>query len=76
MKNKPNKIFLQIGEEVELKFDFKDLEGVTFSTDQIYDNDLVYYSEEQVKKLIKKHLEIASNEDKLSTITTKTIDLI
>lgn len=65
MKNKPNKIFLQIGEETELGFDFKELEGITFSTDKIYDSDLVYYSEEQVKKLIKKHLEIASNEAKL-----------
>lgn len=30
MKNKPNKIFLQIAEDLELGFDFKDLEGVTF----------------------------------------------
>ena len=73
---KPNKIFLQIGEDTELGFDFKELEGVTFSTDKFYDNDLVYFSKEQVKKLIKKHLEIASNEAKLKLKKGRSIGFV
>ena len=51
MKNKPNKVFLQInldGEDVE---DFKDLSEVSWHSEKIYEDDLVYISRDFVNSL-------------------------
>lgn len=61
MENQPSKIFLQIDADGETPDDFKGLK-VSWADEQINDNDLVYYSEDEVKKLIKKHLAIAAHE--------------
>jgi len=44
MKNIPNKIYLQIGEDADLAEDFKELseEDIAWSTDRIFDNDIEY----------------------------------
>lgn len=47
MKNIPNKIFIQIG--TEHATDFKKLQGVTFSTDNIHGNDIEYTRNKPVK---------------------------
>jgi hypothetical protein len=79
MKNEPKKIYIQIGEEPELGFDFNELEGVTHSKTEVYQNDLVYYSESEVLRLIKKHLELAKEKTLLyrdkKEITNMKIDL-
>lgn len=50
MKNKPEKIFLQIGCDPEDVEDFKDLSEVTWCKDKIHDSDLPYFSEEAILK--------------------------
>jgi hypothetical protein len=42
MKNLPEKIYLQIGENCPTDVDFKELEGISWSIDKIYENDLKY----------------------------------
>ena len=50
MKNIPNKIYLQIGEETPKDTDFNDLGGVSWSKDRIYTNDIVYILQEVESK--------------------------
>lgn len=42
MKNLPEKIYLQIGEDCPDDVDFKDLKEITWSTEQIFENDIVF----------------------------------
>lgn len=42
MKNIPNKIYLQIGEETPKDADFKELDEVTWCQDKINPNDIEY----------------------------------
>jgi hypothetical protein len=42
MKNIPEKIYLQIGEETQKDDDFKEFSEVTWCDSRIYDNDIVY----------------------------------
>lgn len=50
MKNKPQKIFLQIGCDPEDVEDFKDLEEVSWCENKIHGTDLIYFSEEAILK--------------------------
>lgn len=45
MKNIPEKIYLQVDADGELPEDFKTLCEVTWCEDNIFDTDLVYYSQ-------------------------------
>jgi hypothetical protein len=56
MKNIPDKIYLQIGEENSIKdnVNFEDLVQVTWSTDRIYKSDIVFYRKKTKKKLTNK----------------------
>lgn len=42
MKNLPKRIYLNIGDEVPDDADFRDLAEVTWSEEQIHDNDIPY----------------------------------
>lgn len=53
MKNIPDKIYIQVGEEATRDDDFNKLEslgGVTYCTERINKNDLVYYRRKAKKK--------------------------
>ena len=50
MKNLPEKLYLQIGEEADESVDFNDLYGVSWCDDQIHENDVVYVREDLVIK--------------------------
>ena len=52
MKNIPKEIYLQVDADGETPEDFKDLVEVTWGADKIYDNDLKYVSEKQLKEYI------------------------
>jgi hypothetical protein len=52
MKNAPNKIYLQEGEDNEDK-DFNDLCEVTWSIDRVYDSDIEYVNIEESKEIAK-----------------------
>lgn len=49
-KNVPNKIYLQIGDEVENDDDFFDLYEITWATHRVFDSDLVYYRRKNKRK--------------------------
>ena len=52
MKNLPDKLYLQIGEEAEDSDDFNSLYGVSWCDDQIHKNDVVYVREDiMIKRL-------------------------
>ena len=53
MKNLPEKIYLQIGEDCPDDADFKELKEVTWSTEQIFKNDIVFEIISDSKNLIK-----------------------
>jgi len=57
IKNIPQVIFLQEGVEEAPEFeediDFYDLQEISWSTDKIHSNDLVYYHEDTVNELVK-----------------------
>lgn len=42
MKNIPERIYLQVGDECEASDDFKDLDGVTWCADNVFDTDIEY----------------------------------
>lgn len=42
MKNIPNKIYLQIGDDTPKYIDFNDLDEVTWCADRISENDIEY----------------------------------
>ena len=42
MKNIPEIIYLQIGEEFDVETEFNELAGVTFCTERIFENDIKY----------------------------------
>lgn len=42
MKNIPERIFLQLGEDADYVNDYNELRTVSFSTDKINDNDIEY----------------------------------
>ena len=44
MKNIPEKMYLQIGEDADLEEDFNDLslEDITWCRDKVFDNDIEY----------------------------------
>ena len=50
MKNKPNKIYLQVGKDTE---DYNELGEVTFHTAKIFDTDLEYVLKGSIKDRIK-----------------------
>lgn len=50
MKNAPNKIYLQVGEDCECDIDFHNLSEVTWSVDKIFKTDLVFYRRSRKKK--------------------------
>jgi hypothetical protein len=52
MKNLPEKLYLQIGEEADESVDFNDLYGVSWCDDQIHENDVVYIREDLVIKML------------------------
>jgi hypothetical protein len=52
MKNIPDKIYLQINAGCDLVDNFKELE-VSWCSEKVYEDDLVYYSKEEVENLIK-----------------------
>lgn len=45
MKNVPNIIYLQVGEECERDADFKELDEVSWAPDRIFDTDITYLRE-------------------------------
>jgi hypothetical protein len=47
MKNLPKRIYLQIDADGETPEDFKDLSGVSWCADKIYDNDIAYVLESE-----------------------------
>jgi hypothetical protein len=52
MKNLPDKLYLQIGEEADDSDDFNSLYGVSWCDDQIHKNDVVYVREDiMIKRL-------------------------
>lgn len=52
MKNLPDKLYLQIGEEADDSDDFNSLYGVSWCDDQIHNNDVVYVREDiMIKRL-------------------------
>ena len=51
-KNVPNKIYLQIGDEVDDTYDFNDLSEVTHSTTRVFDSDIVYYRRKCKRKKV------------------------
>ncbi len=53
MKNLPEKIYLQIGEKCPTDADFKKLDGITWSTEQIFKNDIVFEIVSQDKNIEK-----------------------
>lgn len=53
MKNLPNKIYLQVGEDCPDDADFKDLKEITWSTEQIFNNDVVFEIASNSNNLIK-----------------------
>jgi hypothetical protein len=53
MKNIPEKIYLQIGNDVPKDSDFNHLCGVTFEKEKINKNDIEYISVKKIKKAIK-----------------------
>jgi hypothetical protein len=54
MKNLPEKLYLQIGREAEQAGDFYNLSGVSWCSERIYANDVVYVREDIVNKKNKK----------------------
>ncbi len=78
MKNLPEKLYLQIGEEADESVDFNDLYGVSWCDDKIYENDVVYVREDIVIKMLEndnehqppqpgvKRLKTKNNENKTS----------
>lgn len=52
MKNLPEKLYLQIGEEADESVDFNDLYCVSWCDDQIHENDVVYVREDLVIKML------------------------
>lgn len=59
MKNIPEKIYLQVDADGELPEDFNECHEVSWCTDNIYETDLIYFSEEAILK--------AANEIEMST---------
>lgn len=66
MKNIPKQIYIQIDPEREAPEDFNDLEEITWSEDEINDNDIKYYRDDLVQDIVnffaknyipKKHIE-------------------
>lgn len=57
MQNIPDKIYLQIGEEVDADedIDFNKLAGVSWCSDKIYDSDLVYFNAYFMIEYLKKN---------------------
>lgn len=57
MQNIPEKIYIQIGEEVDTDedIDFNELAEVSWCSDKIYDNDLVYFNNVWLLDFFKKH---------------------
>lgn len=49
---KPDKIYLEIGEDCDDYETFSNLKGVTWCTERVNDNDPVYISEDVYQKLI------------------------
>lgn len=52
MKNQPQKIFLQIGEDTEPETPFDKLSEVSWCEDRIFENDLVYVQEPTRESLL------------------------
>lgn len=57
MQNIPEKIYLQIGEEVDADedIDFNELAGVSWCSDKIYENDLVYLNKQYLRDYLNSH---------------------
>jgi hypothetical protein len=54
MKNIPDKIYLQIGENAD-DVDFNDLYEITWADEPIFDNDIEYVNHELFNKFIDEH---------------------
>lgn len=67
MKNIPNRIYLNIdiGNENPKDIDFKDLSGISWCSDRINSNDLVYYSKDFIIGLLSAR--IKETEEKIKT---------
>jgi len=64
LKNIPDKIFIQIGDditEIGGEYDFNDLVGVSWCQDQIHKTDLEYVSEKDFYKKLLAKLESIKN---------------
>lgn len=61
MKNKPDKVFLQVG-EYEEPDDFNELAEVTWCRDRIDENDIEYVSAEKLNWLLEKYRSRLLNE--------------
>jgi hypothetical protein len=79
MKNIPNKIYLQVGDEDDLEnVDFNELADVSWCQDQIFDTDLVYYHRKNInwKQLREKYFkECTHNPMPISTNTDNPIKI-
>jgi len=70
MKNKPEKIYLQIDADGETPEDFNELDGISWCDAQINKNDLVYIHISKYKKaisviekILKQHVVLAELKD-------------
>ena len=59
MKNQPQKIYLQIGEDTDPETPFDELSEVSWCKDQIWENDLAYVPEPSWKGLLEESRVIA-----------------
>ena len=57
MKNIPERIYLQIGEDTPKDCNFEELDEVTWCQDHVSDNDIEYVRKEKVIEIIKKECE-------------------
>ena len=53
IENIPDKVYIQLGEDVEPGTDYNDLDGLTFSSEKVFRNDIEYLRRKTVIANIK-----------------------